>query len=343
VTLGLGVSEVASRREWREVVLAPLAAAYSAIDCVLAGMVVRGLGIEAICLYLELTQAAMLERVVALGLPTPHDRPLRKPGGRNPWSLLETRRLISWWLDGIHVDNIGERLSRSPGGVRSKARRLGLPRRDRKALVRLVPLVPASSAPTGSPAAASAVQPASSSDLAPSEQLRLPANVLPPPTSSSAVQARSSSPSARALRDPFEADQKRDRGMHDLLTAPHAAKQKPGEQKWTMGELDELARRAWANQHWKAIARDLNRTLGSVRSQLSRLQLPRHDRTKLVDKYAPDVVEQNIRAAGYVRRICQITKRPFWAHRTTGNRYHSREGMRSREYQDRNGAGAAFF
>jgi hypothetical protein len=108
---------------------APIKEAYSALDCVLAGMVVRRLGIEAICAYLELSRAALLHRVVALDLPTPPDRRLRN--GRNPWSAVDTRRRIGWWLKGIHPTSIGEPLGRSIGGGRSKARRLGLERADK--------------------------------------------------------------------------------------------------------------------------------------------------------------------------------------------------------------------
>ena len=51
-------------------------------DAVLAGMVAAGHGIEAICLYLDLSRAALDYHLVRLGLRTPHDRPQRKPGPR---------------------------------------------------------------------------------------------------------------------------------------------------------------------------------------------------------------------------------------------------------------------
>jgi len=74
--------------------LAWTAAATAAVgfpfDPVLAGMVAAGQGIHAICLYLGLTRPALDEHLVRLGLRTPHERPLRKPGTRG-WSCCSTR------------------------------------------------------------------------------------------------------------------------------------------------------------------------------------------------------------------------------------------------------------
>jgi hypothetical protein len=99
-------------------------------DGLLGCMVAAGQGIEALCFILNLTRQALDEHIVRLGLPTPHDRPLRKPGPKG-WSLLDTIRLIVWWFAGVHSEIIGPRLERrrSANAVRAKARRLGLPRR----------------------------------------------------------------------------------------------------------------------------------------------------------------------------------------------------------------------
>ena len=107
-------------------------------DAVLAGMVAAGHGIEAICLYLDLSRAALDDHLVRLGLRTPHDRPRRKLGPRG-WSEIDTRRLIAWRVGGIHPETIGQRLGRSANAVRAKARRLGLPRPGRKSLRRVDP------------------------------------------------------------------------------------------------------------------------------------------------------------------------------------------------------------
>jgi hypothetical protein len=107
-------------------------------DRVLEGMVGAGFGIVAICLYLDLTRAALDLSLARLGLRTPHGRPLRKPGAKF-WSVTDTRRLILWRQTGIHPDVIGVRLNRSANAVRGKARRLGIPAPDRKTLRRVDP------------------------------------------------------------------------------------------------------------------------------------------------------------------------------------------------------------
>ena len=111
-------------------------------DRILAGLVAAGHPREAIRLYLGLADAELLARVANLGLQAPADRPLRKPGGRNPWQLAEIHRLLELWQCDVHAVTIAEAVGRSPGGVRAKARRLGLYRRDRSALVRELPAAP---------------------------------------------------------------------------------------------------------------------------------------------------------------------------------------------------------
>jgi hypothetical protein len=118
--------------------VAATAATAFPFDPVLAGMVAAGQGIQAICLYLGLTRAALDDHLVRLGLRQPHDRALRNPGPRG-WSNLDTQRLIAWRVRGIHPETIGLRVCRSANAVRAKARRLGIPRPDRKSLQRVDP------------------------------------------------------------------------------------------------------------------------------------------------------------------------------------------------------------
>ena len=75
---------------------------------------------------------------LGLACGAPHDRALRKSGARG-WSVLDTMRLVAWRVAGIHPATIGERLGRSPNAVRAKARRLGIPKPDRKSLRRVDP------------------------------------------------------------------------------------------------------------------------------------------------------------------------------------------------------------
>ena len=102
---------------------------------VLPSMVARGHGLDTLCLYLAIARVALLDLVVALGLPTPHDRPHRKAGGRNPWSPGDVSLFIELWMECWRAGSLAERFGRSPGAIWSKARQLGLPARDRKSLV----------------------------------------------------------------------------------------------------------------------------------------------------------------------------------------------------------------
>ena len=120
---------------WAGVFRVAVAAAVAPVDYVLAGMVAAGLGAEAISLYLGLARTALCERLVELGLPAPHDRPLRRAGGRHSWSTEDVQQLIAWWVAGIHVRSIAAALGRSRSAIYAKRRRIGLPDRERKRLV----------------------------------------------------------------------------------------------------------------------------------------------------------------------------------------------------------------
>jgi hypothetical protein len=80
---------------WPEVVLTTVAKALTSLDAVLSGMVAGGLGAEAIVLYLGLSRTALFDRLALLGLPTPHERPLRRAAGKHPWTPADVRHLIT--------------------------------------------------------------------------------------------------------------------------------------------------------------------------------------------------------------------------------------------------------
>lgn len=108
-------------------------------DRILAGLIERSHGREAIAAYLGVTGHALMRRVVDLGLPTPHDHPPRQGKGPRSWTLADIRRLIEFWTRNLVGAAIGGALNRSAGGVYRKARWLGLPRRDRAGLTRELP------------------------------------------------------------------------------------------------------------------------------------------------------------------------------------------------------------
>lgn len=126
--------------------LAVAAAIVSPFDCVLAGMIRAGLGIEAICACFNLSRADLDYNIVRLALSSPHDRPRRK-GGRRPWPDDELRLAIYWRLCGIHPETIGLAFDRSAGAVRSKMHRLGVSAPDRKKLHKVDPATLSRTAP----------------------------------------------------------------------------------------------------------------------------------------------------------------------------------------------------
>jgi hypothetical protein len=115
--------------------LPPAAPQFPLFDRLLTCMVSAGQGIQALCLLLSLSRAVLDEHIIRLGIATPHDRPMRG-GGAKAWSLKDTLRLIVWRLAGVHPEIIGQTLDtpRSANAVRAKARRMGIPCPERKAL-----------------------------------------------------------------------------------------------------------------------------------------------------------------------------------------------------------------
>ena len=330
-----GVSSSALRQHWAVLFVVPLAVALSPIDHVLAGMVAAGQGIEAICLYLGLAREALFERIVALGLATPHDRAMRRPGGKRPWQASEVHELIRLWLQGIRVVCIAEQIGRTPGAVSSKARRLGLPKRDRKLLVRLDPphrLAVQSGGEIAHPLKAKpeVAVPQAAGRAAEPVAFR----------ASSPVVARSpgnSNPAARQHELPLlvPAQPVREVGV---APAPKCRKgHKVPEFKWTP-EIDlELSMRGWALQHYKAIFRDMKHygigSASAIVCRLSRLQVPRKGEV-LVDGFDEAVARERIARKDWVLRFCPIKKRGFWSPRVNGRRTRSNEAEKSRTYQN---------
>jgi hypothetical protein len=116
------------------VVLATVVAVVTAGDSVLAGMIAAGLSVDAIGLYLDISPAALFDRAESLGLTRPHDRPMRRAGGKNSWTPEDSRQLIALWMAGVRVRSVAAALGRSMSAIYGRRRRLGLPPRDRRAL-----------------------------------------------------------------------------------------------------------------------------------------------------------------------------------------------------------------
>jgi hypothetical protein len=114
----------------------------SSRDRVLAGLIDQDHGREACAAYLGLTDEQLMSRVVHLDLPTPADRPVRVGHGSHAWDVTTISRLIDLWIRDLTTSRIATILGRSPSGVRSKARWLGLYKRARNSLLDLLPLFP---------------------------------------------------------------------------------------------------------------------------------------------------------------------------------------------------------
>ncbi|GAB0119834.1 hypothetical protein [Acidisoma sp. 7E03] len=110
------------------------------LDHLLGCMIAAGQGIQALCLFLQLTRDALDLHIVRLGLATPHDRPVRKAGPK-AWSTADVILAILLRLAGVHPESIGAALSqpRSANAVRTKLRRMGIRGPGRKELFKVDP------------------------------------------------------------------------------------------------------------------------------------------------------------------------------------------------------------
>ena len=113
---------------------ANVAVAKPVVDRLVIAMAGAGHSVAALSLYLGLKESEVRERVAALDLPAPAEKPLRRPVSANPWSVEEVRRLIALWLDNVSVTSIAGALGRTPSSIQGKRRWLGLGARARKEL-----------------------------------------------------------------------------------------------------------------------------------------------------------------------------------------------------------------
>lgn len=323
---------------------------------VLCGMISKGHGIELLCSYLGLTRTALLDLVVGLDLPTPHDRQVRRPGGRNPWPFGDTAAFIVLWMAGWRAESLALRFGRTRGGIWAKARQVGLPGRDRKLLFSPSPSeLVASGAPGPADGSSAASGLPGRGEAAPVPGETPPHAVKDEGTSPVQALTGAPSPSAeRAATNPalsgVPAGQPGRAIAGSDLFGPVPAgpalkpKQRRKEVEWTRERDVELAQRWWARQHYKAIARDMGLTPSAVQSRRFRVGLPSlYDledlfifrREELVEHFDPGVVAAHIAAAGYVERRCNVYAQGgkqfwFWSKRRDG-RYTSPEQERLEE------------
>jgi len=320
---------------------------------ILPSMVARGHGIDALCLYLDLTRTVVLDLLIELDLPTPHDRPLRKPGGRNPWTFADTTLFIVLWMAGWHAESLGERFGRSGGSSHYKARHLGLPRRDRKLVFR--PPRPGEDRP-GAILQGLRPEPAPSRHGAGPQGYAVrttPDRPHDPDADATAVWEQKGPAGSGSCSYSFSTNFSTP-GAIGTATAPFlpvptvpdadlfgptpvgtppAHKPKRHQVEWTRERDQELAQRWWARQHYKAIAREMGISPSAVHSRRLRLELPSFNRLRdlafmrpddLVEEFDPSVVATHIAAANYHERKCNRSLSEgkvfwFWTPRRNGS------------------------
>jgi len=311
-----------------------VAAARFPFDIVLSGMVAAGQGLDALCLFLSLSRDALFESLVRLGLQTPHDRPMRKPGARG-WSVPDTLRLIAWRMAGIHPETIGLRLGRSANGVRAKARRLGLPVPDRKLLRRVDPAtlsdpqgcsrflrngiddgsVTRTAMPVGKSLRDRPSIVRSASHSSSTTGAAMPA--LPVVGAGSSASAASKA-GARGLRPPSQ----RELPVFGLarptqtLPTPSSAQNLAAPAQSSLSDIAwvgacrrvetnevaimGLSMRYFGGQNWKHIAADAGMSPAALRSVLSRIGLPRDpDRKKFGPTHDPECARATLEQSGF--------------------------------------------
>ena len=94
-------------------------------------LVARGHGLFALSFFFATTIERVLSETIRLGLPTPHNRPLRVSRRADAWTQEQIQELMLLWPTNLYASCIAERIGRSAGSVRYKAKWLGLPARAR--------------------------------------------------------------------------------------------------------------------------------------------------------------------------------------------------------------------
>lgn len=289
-------------------------------DTVLAGLVRRGHGLEALCQYLRAGEDFLLERVVALGLPTPHSRPVRRNTHPRAWRGADMLPLIDCWLSAWDVGSIAGAFERSNGGVYALVRRLGLPSRERAQIRR-----PAARDMDRTRAAREAQStPALATHLTVSSR-----------TEPTACAARHPAPTAVALPEP-QPGLKRIKVITSFDGLPVAVDIRISRNQvaWTPRLELHVASARWAGQHPQAIADDLGIPYRAVVSRLSLMRVPPLPRSHLVRQYDPAIARERMREAGLIVRECRMQPgRLFFGDRFTYIAPMSKRTINYREMQ----------
>ena len=277
----------------------PAGASPSPIERALPGMIARGHGIESLCLYLGLAPSALFERVVALGLPTPSDKAHRTTAARNGWQADNVSVFIVLWMHGWAAASLAERFGRSRNAVWSKARQLGLPRRERRDQFR--PADPRMAIQGGTiqqQCPARRVPSASPSHRARVDQTA----VLPTCRSVPAVQARDTTLRPVPTLNIPGVSQAQLAAAINL--PPLTRKGGRGEIVYTPALDLQIALRHYGSQHYKAAAREMGISVFAYLTRRKRLELEPMPRGEFVNEFNPQWAAEYIQAHKLQRKQC---------------------------------------
>lgn len=232
-----------------------------------ASLVHRGHGIEALCFFLALPRDALTDLVVQLDLPTPVDTVFKPRGGAHAWTQNDYVRLLTAWEGDWRCGAIAETLGRSKSSIWAKARRLGLPTRER-------------------------------------QSLRQPATIAPPRLRQLDLFARLSDAPLGIWPPPADIRQWKARGTAEDVVIRR--KQGRDEIEWTRDLCQHVQNRFWSGQRNKSVAADLGISLRAITSMKCRMQIPRDfPREWLSAVFRPEKAAEHIAAMGYVERSCK--------------------------------------
>lgn len=124
----------------------------SACEVLLPSLVASGFTVPALCELLSLAEEELRTMLDIRALPATGARGLRKSTTSGAWTVIQMQYLLVLWTTNLFATGIAAYIGRSAGSVRYKAKALGLPRRDRMALIGKVPrLLPPLLPPTHRP------------------------------------------------------------------------------------------------------------------------------------------------------------------------------------------------
>ena len=301
---------------------APRRAVAWVTDAVLARMVAAGLGLEALCFYLSLSRIELLDRVADLGLPCPPDRRLRR-SKQTGWTPEDIRQLAELWALGVRAHVIADVLGRSVGAVYGQRRRFGLPTRSRRGLATLKKSdIEFRKNEVKSVAEAHGqVWPR---PVRPSRQLELP---LPDHECGIANET-----AGTADQGQIEVVPPKDPVLVEAIGRL--------DEMWRVGRIEnrstrkqdevtmELALRALAEQHPRAIGEAMDMSYSAVVNRVSRLGISQFDR-HLVDEFEVSKAFEFLARYNLEPRTCKGLKRLFFAVKGTGSFFCPEWGKKS--------------